>query len=533
MADEKTKRAVTATPVYNQPRYGYGYAARGGDISHDARQLLRGLGKLVPALQEHADRYLKEEAASDIAAGKEPQRRAAVYMESFNRLTAVQKAGEFSKQLSALATDPNMTLGQWEQSVASGLDERTRDQQPGFLTEFMPMAIHVIQQNDAVFTKNFQDRERDKNLAGIGEAIAGIVDPAMNNTAATAEGNAKLFREWTDKLIGTGKGLRLSTKEVSEAVLDRIGFMAIENGRPDLLDYVKIKDTSGISIEDAFPDKVFSYRVRAQNAKDALDTQTKKARDEQLKQMKNTQLNNIMVGIAEVDTTDVKAMNALRTHIYALRENRTLTPAEFRPILNAFETLRDNIGFGHRTNEFVYSSLYTDAKNGRLNWEKLQGSLASLTQDDFREIIKAHAQFLSTTYDKSASKDKQMDDHALYFVQKMIGAEEGTAFPEAWNKAAWVETKYHEKKDEWMAENPGKSLGQEARKKIAFEALQDILKAEEMLGGIDWSIPYVTDPMIPQEEPVSAPAGQERTPDLEVKEVEKLLDDIRGKEPKP
>lgn len=517
----RVKRQVAAQPTYNQPRYGQAYVVRGGDIGHDTRQLVKGLSTLEPALtgvlDDYQERQSKTQAAKDFAEGKEPQSGHGVYLDAYDQLDAMDKATDFAKQLTAWANDPNMDVQTFEKNVSQGLQSQIQDQEPGFVRRFVPQAMQYVKKADATFTDKQRERERNTNLTKIAKTMAGVVEGRMHFTEGSPEETAKVFKKYADTLRKNGKQLGLSPKEVSEAILDRIGYMAVENGRPDLLDYVKIKD-SGVSVEDAFPGKVFQYRTRAQNVREQMDKDTETARDNWLKQERHKSMNNIMIEMSEMDTSDIKSMNNLRSKLYGMKNS--LTATQFRPLLNSFNALRENIEFGQRTDQRTWAKMYTAARQGTLSWNMIEDNLGNITSEDFREIIKAQAQTLSTSYDKTASEDRRMDNEALSPILKKVlrfefGDEEG------YGKQDYIQMVYFEKKEEWRKENPDKYLGKSARRQLAREAHAEV----ETWEGIDFGSPM---PVKPGQQKVTKPVPSATggdTGDLD-QEAERLLGEV-------
>lgn len=107
------------------------------------------------------------------------------------------------------------------------------------------------------------------------------------------------------------KAFGMSTAQVSDIFLDRVGQIAIEYGLPELLDYATIKDKSGVSVEDTtLGQKVKQYRQQAENQRSnivaALDKKAKADYDK----WKNATVNNLHLSIARLATSNDPATAA-------------------------------------------------------------------------------------------------------------------------------------------------------------------------------------------------------------------------------
>lgn len=185
--------------------------------------------------------------------------------------------------------------------------------------------------------------------------------------------------------------LGVSRNDVNKEVVDMIGREAVRSGRPDLLFFALVEDSSGIRIIDTEVGKdVESYLDQARKKATDMESQRLKAIEAKRGDMEDSVARAV---VEALDTGKWDEAEQLLIDFGQPGRNEfgvALTPEKLKQYRGALRDLRNDSGFARGDGDTrTWEELYNAAKAGDLTIERLRANQHRLGRGKYEEIFKA------------------------------------------------------------------------------------------------------------------------------------------------
>lgn len=326
--------------------------------------------------------------------------------------------GDYRQEVEALySKSADMDPAEFQAQMHTLQGKYLKGRNDAFINGFAPAALEVEDTYTTKYQRFQQKLVNEENKGNVAASFGADWDSLLESNknedgTVDKDGLAQTLRDYTTHMQKQGKNLNLTSAEVSEVILDRVGAKAIELGKPELLDFVKVKDASGISIHDtSLFEKAESFRAKAETAA-LLKEKTARLEHERVKKEWDKQ---IQLGVSkaiyatEIDpeTGEVipKDPQAVMATIQQFEQH--LTPSQLERHYKYAETMLEKDGFALRDDISVYREARIRAKRGRLTDEDFMEIRRSLTFDTVQELGRVNSDVQSKV---SEDEDKRLEN---------------------------------------------------------------------------------------------------------------------------
>jgi len=212
------------------------------------------------------------------------------FIEGYEGFKGEAASGEYLAKMQGLireASTKELTPKDWDiekEKIHEGFLNGATD---AFIKGFIPKASGIEEKFDAEFVKILQTKLETNYLSETRKKA--ISDLTVIYNDVTIEDKGKAMREVLTQEHNRGKNLNIADKiKISTEFVETIIEKAVTDGRPDYLDFAKIKDKDGVKLIDRpeLADEIWSGLRSAMSKKETLEIKAIEERKNKIKEIK-------------------------------------------------------------------------------------------------------------------------------------------------------------------------------------------------------------------------------------------------------
>jgi len=228
----------------------------GGFLS-DMNRAAYGAGKIFREAAGEAE----ERGAAAAARGEErPDEKKAAWLRGYDRHTGAAAVHGYRNEMYQLELQAHkMELDEYEQAKEDINRKYLNGQNDDYVDGFLPRALEIEATNERTFQRILYDRQVNDETAKF--KARAVVDVEAILKSDEADKPAAIRNLITDYQNEAKSRDFLDRNQVSEAIIDTIGYEASQAGNPSLLRFASVKDKDGVALVDRpeFEDKILKF----------------------------------------------------------------------------------------------------------------------------------------------------------------------------------------------------------------------------------------------------------------------------------
>jgi hypothetical protein len=416
-------------------------AAEGGGKTNDLLQALGVATKVaIPAAMAFGEQWAGQEKKRGVEArlANAPldQSKSNAFIDGYERMDGQYKGIQFEAAVkSYTAENGHLKPEEFQQ----GLDKLQQEHLGGIihqgqLDSFVPKALKAAEDSAKDYQKIKTDeviKERNTKVTAISEsAQSGIANDALKEIgipgglqqlienpllAATVIANKEKFvgivgpkvRSLLDDMRSQYKALGMSTSEISAILLGQVGRLAVSSSAPELMSYAFIKDASGISVADAYPEKVDEFMKHAVQNRKTFTHEALALQRQQEKEAVVAYTNNMYFAAAALPGGDNKGAMNILTALQNSGMMSKMDPSDTRRMTEDLFAIVNRKGFSEKSDPDIYTDLRLRAELKQTTPAEIYVNRKSLSFANFSEILNNLT--AKEAKDKDEAKDAELD----------------------------------------------------------------------------------------------------------------------------
>lgn len=312
-----------------------------------------------------------------------------------------------------------MQLGLMKREFLKGKDR-------SYIEGFLRDGLAYEQQAHDQFVEYRDRKDTDDFLNEVGGVAHAELKRLVNEPTFTPEIRAELLHQMVRNSQELGAAYKgLSHNQINEKIVDSIGIMAVREGRPDLMDFVLLRDESGVSLWDTGVKlKAANYIKAAEAERDGVA----KAEAEAKKLARKATEAEASRGMVDAlySENPAKVTEAME---YMVTNRDLFTPEKYEHFMGIYSELRsgDDTMFAKNTNQDVLIDMLVSADDGELSLQNLRSRKEFVSRNDylkvFERITKQKEQAIKDAKSKGKVEDPLEDsfkDMKTSFKQEML-----------------------------------------------------------------------------------------------------------------
>ena len=442
------------------------------------QSLAQSLGNLAPSLQQYqqnmaqADMYTakaeREEGYMSAFQGKEkPDDATENFLEGYEKFKGESAKADFQARMQEFYQE-NYTASpeEWQQKKDALIQEFVADKSKAWAKGFLPEAKKVENRYDNSYVKAQGELLKNELITDVRKRIDTNVQNTLDSANEIddpdkrADTIAKNLRQELTGLQKQAKQLNLDRNTVSQEFVNKIGAIAEETGRPELLQFATEKDSDGGTKLTDTPvrDNVRKWKKRAEVTQRRMRNNYEELKNEAEEKAKRKLERDIVTTLDQMDSTNtqglIKAQQQLRGEY-----SQILNPNDLENYLGVVDDMLDKRGFADTDNPEVRMNLENLAKNGNLSRGILRNVRGQITSDTYWDLYKTNVEEIEELEDRQRKKQKSRANDIKTTYAKQYGQSSipGTDSLD-WNapkRQAYAENRINGFIDEYRERNNG------------------------------------------------------------------------------
>lgn len=483
MADRPTTEVV-ARPVSSQGDRAYSYfdPAR---FQSGLEPILESLSAVQPSLRRYAEtkRKAEEEALAQegrqhALAGQDKTSDAYAYVEAYEDIHAKADLVKFQGDLAGMlqqAETEGWDTQTWEENTSNLFANYTTGMPPLWQEKFADPALMLLAKHNGSYKSHLAKQVELELMDKVGQITDAQITSYLSNPGYAVEGYSKDMRKILSDMRGNAKKLKVDPRKISEKFLEISAEKAINEGRPELLEWINEKDASGISLVNTdLGVKAAQYYRQALSAKTQLDNAKASAAKKILEQNTKEINNKLLLMGASIDSRDPKSIVNFKRWVtrYATPNNPEgvmLDPSGVNVLLGYAEKLEKLNGFSDKSDFVSYAAILPKAMRGEMEVADLAKALANLTESDTRALFQMNAEYSNKMQDTTHKRFQDYADQTLGKLDDLVNMKDPVTgniidVTNGPKRAAMVQTEWFQWLESYYRDNKYPTIDEMAKK---------------------------------------------------------------------
>lgn len=374
-AEASTRPAQTAVAAYPESSYIPHNTWLIGENDSQVGQLLQSLAGFSPSIQKYMgmlnDKRVEQDAAQGAADAQQKKEKRAdasvAYESAYYKLKAEGDATDHQRQWSQLVDQSDsMAPPEFAKAKQDLIGAMIKgDENPEYLLHIVPIIARQEAQANEAYTKK-QLQIQDLNVK---DNISKTINSAVDGIKPDDPEAGKKLSLTLQAHLERAKDLGYTTIQLQDFMVDYVGQLAENQGRPELMDAFKENWKNNSAYNSSLRPKIDDYIQKASASKARLFKANQEARDQGEKKWRTAFLNTVYTAVDQ-NYGNAKGMEQVRKAVSdaALGKNEygfRISTEEYKDALKLIEVSQSSSGAPQYTNSAAHMKAMVMVSQGQ------------------------------------------------------------------------------------------------------------------------------------------------------------------------